>query len=95
MADCLIAELDERVEPQMDLYSKIAGKTLTHHTIATGSNSYEIHYRESWFWFGGDPAYYVGLSEVNDLLVVERFSGMWVNLPWTTDSIEACEERMG
>ena len=89
ITDCIIAGLDE-VGRGLYSWSGVIGKNLTHHSIKTDDNTYEIHYRESPMWFGGDPTYYVKLSEVDNLLIIERYSGALVNIKWTRDSIQTC-----
>lgn len=93
IAECISNKLSERHEKLVsNWYSKpfLPLEPVNHYVKKTASNTYEVSYTGVWsIWH--DPIYYVKLTQIDNVILIERFS--FINAgrhAWPKEAIEAC-----
>ena len=95
IAECIVVEMDRLHKKEVDGVSWAdigVGEVVKHYSKKTGDNTYEVHYTGWQGWH--DPFYYVKLTQVDNIVMVEQFTFWSMNISpiasLPKDSIEAC-----
>ncbi len=99
IAECIVVELDRLYKKKMDycgIFCDVTwedigvGERHKHYVKKTGDNIYEVHYTGWTSW--NDPLYYVKLTKVDNVVLIERFSFyLGANSEsWPSEAIAAC-----